>query len=115
MIIGDRSYVDWTRIPALRERAKTFFKNGEPYDSAVSSHQNMFQQMNIIRNAIAHSSDYSREKFKRLVRDQLGTYPRGLTVAKFLGTPKPGAVPPITFIEYYLSTVDLIADAIVPN
>ncbi len=115
LIVGDRRYADWTQTAMLRERARLYFKKGEPYDSALSIHQNMFQDMNTIRNAIAHSSEHSREQFKKLVRRNLGTYPSGITIAKFLRMQKPGITPAITFIDYYLTTVSLIADSIVPN
>lgn len=114
-ILGADDYADWSKIHKVRERAKKYFRRGEPFDPALSAHQNMFDEMNTIRNAIAHSSKYSQKKFKSLVRRRLGTYPTGLTIGKFLTMNNPRSSYSETFIEYYLNRVIFVAENIVPN
>jgi hypothetical protein len=71
--------------------------------------------MKIIRNAIAHTSDFSREKFKKFIRDELTIYPSKLTVGGFLAMTKPGSSPPESFLESYLTKILFAAQRIVPN
>jgi hypothetical protein len=99
--LGAEDYADWAKIHKIRGRAKKYFSKGEPFDQALSGHQNMFDEMNTIRNAIAHSSRYSQKKFKSLVRRRLGTYPAGLTIGKFLTM----HVPRSTYPEHLSSII----------
>lgn len=115
LIVGDRNYADWTKTDALKKRATKYFRDGEPYKSVLGGHQNVLNDMNIIRNAIAHSSTYSREQFKALVRTKLGTFPPNLSVAKFLSMTMPLSTPPKSFLQFYLENIHVAASSIVPN
>ena len=115
LIIGDRNYADWTRTDILIDRAKKYFRGGEPYKSALGSYQNVLADMNTIRNAIAHSSTHSKNQFKALVRRKLGTYPPNLSVAKFLAMTMPSSSPTKSFLQFYLENIHIAADTIVPN
>jgi hypothetical protein len=116
LIVGERSYTDWTKISELQHRAKIYFKSGEPYKSAFTGQKEIFTEMSDIRNAIAHSSSHAKEKFKEVVRKHLrGAYPPNLTVGGFLAMTKPMSSPPESFLEHYLNTVLLIAEKIVPK
>jgi len=109
-----RSYIDWDNPEIVRIRAKRFFANGEPFESALTSHLYLFQEIQVIRNAIAHRSLTSEEKFHRLVRDKLTYLPANVSVGSFLETTMTGINPPITYLDYYLDGISRTAELIVP-
>ncbi len=115
IIGGDRKYAEWTRTSDLRSRSKTFFRHHDPYDAPLRANSRTFDEMNVIRNAIAHTSAHSQESFKKLARNFFGTYPPSLTIGKFLTTSVPSTSPPQTFMQYYLSSVVNTANLIVPH
>ena len=108
-------YADWSKLDNVIHRAERFFENGKPYSDALKSQQNKLQDIHTIRNAIAHSSAYSWEKFQRLIRRELGTYPPNLTIGGFLAMTIPHSSPPLSYLEFYLSVIQLVADRIVPS
>lgn len=116
MLVGEKSFVEWAKWDDLDKRASFCFRDGRPYSAALAGQKGVFREMNVLRNAIAHSSAYSHEAFKKLVRDQLrGAYPPRMTVGRFLATIRPGTSPPQSFLEYYLDRVNFIAGRIVPT
>jgi hypothetical protein len=66
-----------------------------------------------VRNAVAHESEDSWDKFKDLVRRELTVLPMGLTVGGYLNTVRPGTAPPSAFMEYYLKTMVSVGERIV--
>jgi hypothetical protein len=112
---ADRKYADWTKTDVLRKRSKIFFRRNDPYDSPMKANNRSFEEMKIIRNAIAHRSTHSNEEFKRVVRKFFKTYPPKLTVGKFLRLPVPNVNPPQTFMTYYFGSVVATASLIVPH
>ncbi len=114
VVIEGRKYADWSKIHNVIGRAERLFENGKPYSDALKSQQGKLQDIQIIRNAIAHSSSYSWEKFQRLIRRELGTYPPNLTIGRFLAMTKPYESPPLSYLEFYLSVIQLVADRIIP-
>ncbi|MCI0618116.1 hypothetical protein L0244_34505 [bacterium] len=115
LIFGDQDYTDWTTISKLTKRADRYFQNGEPYSRVLKSQQNFFDQMKIIRNAVAHTSGVSKEKFKNFIRQKLTFYPSKLTVGGFLAMTIPGSSPPESFLESYLTKILFAAQRIVPK
>ena len=116
MVVGaDRNYVDWTKVDGLNSRAKKYFDDGKPYTDAFYGQRQFFEELRVIRNAIAHSSHHSQEEFKKLARRKLlGTFPPGMTVGGFLSTAIPGSSPPQSFLEYYVDGIIFVAEKIVP-
>jgi hypothetical protein len=116
IIGGDRDYADWYKYDQLKGRAKKYFKDGKPFTDALSGRKLLFEEMATLRNAIAHSSSHSQEKFKSLVRSKLsGSYPPKLTVGGFLAMTVPSSSPPESFLEYYIKSVNNLAGLIVPT
>jgi len=116
MVVGaDRNYVDWTKIGGLKDRAKKCFHDGKPYTVAFFGQTQLFEEMRVIRNAIAHSSTHSQDQFKKLARGKLlGTFPPKMTVGSFLASTVPGSSPPQSFLEYYVDGINTVAKKIVP-
>jgi hypothetical protein len=113
----DYQYIKWTIAAKVAKRAERFFRNGRPFAPALSTHFNTFDEMRILRNAIAHSQSSAQEKFKALVRrkSSTGTYPPRLTVGGFLEMTVPAVIPPETFFSNYINKIRATADNIVPN
>ena len=110
-----RDYADWSEAQNVVKRAERFFEEGQPYSDALRSQQSRLQDIKTIRNAIAHSSSFSWERFQILIRRELSTFPPGLTIGSFLDITVLGISPPISYFEHYVSVIRLVANAIVPN
>lgn len=109
----DRSYARWDAQP-VGIRAQRFFQDGLPFSDALRSSQAHLSEAKTIRNAVAHNSAKARERFDGLVRTRLGTLPADVTVGSFLGMVVPASAPPISFLEFYLQRIELVAGQIVP-
>jgi hypothetical protein len=115
VLVGEKSYIDWYKWDQLKDRSRKYFKDGEPYAGALIGRKSLFEEMVTVRNALAHSSGHSQERFKRLVRSKLsGAYPPRLTVGGFLAMTIPGSSPPESFLDHYIESVSMVADLIIP-
>lgn len=75
IIKGDgRQFIDWADVKRVRERAKIYFKNGKPFEYYLAAGSLHIDRMRIIRNRIAHRSEFSRKQFEDLVRQLFGAY-----------------------------------------
>jgi hypothetical protein len=110
-----RDYATWTDAGNVGSRAKRFFGHGRPFAEVLSRNQYLLQEVNKVRNAIAHRSGSARQKFEDVVRQKLGTVPPNVTVGSFLGTIVPGSNPPSSFLEFYVAKVEFAAQQIVPT
>jgi hypothetical protein len=79
-----RRYAEWSEPEIVRQRAERYFKDGEPFKSALGGVSGQVEEMRKVRNSIAHKSKHAREKFEQVVRQALGTVPRGITPGAFL-------------------------------
>jgi hypothetical protein len=109
-----RPFAKWDAV-AVANRADRFFGGGGPYTSAIRSHQSALDEMKTIRNAVAHESQNAQEKFETLVRVKLRSLPPRLTVGSFLLATVAGSTPATSFLDSYLSKLQLIASLIVPT
>lgn len=109
-----RAYAEWTSAQEVSRRAERFFRDGRPFTPVLRSNQHMFEEIRAIRNAIAHRSASTRQKFEVLVRNKLGALPPDLTVGSFLASIVPGSAPPGSFLEFYFSRIYLAAQQIIP-
>lgn len=107
-------YANWTVAGKVRQRAERFFVDGRPFAPVLQANINTLDDLRILRNAIAHASVSTTEKFEKLARDKLGSLPPGLIVGRFLGMTVPGSAPPVSFLESYLARLEFAARQIVP-
>jgi hypothetical protein len=114
LIPEGRKYIRWSNAGDVAARAKRFFHDGWPYATYLTAHQNKLQDIEGIRNAIAHTSGYSKERFERLVRRELTALPTRSTIGEFLRTIVPGSPLPESFFERYLGYFRFISSEIVP-
>jgi hypothetical protein len=73
LIRGSHKYVDWAELSAVRERAKVFFKNGEPFESSLSAVSDDVRKMRIIRNRCVHLSQHAAEQYQKMIREVFGS------------------------------------------
>ena len=109
-----RPYAEWDNPEAVRERAKRFFKKGDPYESSLSAHTHVLKEIRTIRNAIVHRSISSQDNFDKLVRNKLGYLPSNLRVGAFLIKGVRGHTVPISHLDYYLNGLINAARGIIP-
>lgn len=110
-----QGYANWTRAQKVSSRAERFFRNGKPFSPVLQASNNAFEELRILRNAIAHASVSTQQKFESLVRNRLLGYPAGLSVGGFLGMIVPGSSPPSSFLESYLLGIESAARQIIPQ
>jgi hypothetical protein len=108
-----RDHASWdvSGVPGL---ARRFFKDGGPFLEPLRNNQQALQDAKTIRNAIAHGSEESQERFVNLVRRHLGTAPPNTTPGSFLVTTVPASAPPESFLDFYIAKFELVATLIVP-
>lgn len=109
-----RSYATWTDPAHVRVRAERFFHNGRPFAATLSANQNTLNEARTLRNAIAHASSSTQQKFENLVRQKLRTLPPSSTVGSFLGLTVPRSSPPQSFFEFYTDQLATCAIDLVP-
>lgn len=108
-----RDYAVWDASTVIR-RAERFFRDGRPFSAALRSQQSALDEIRKLRNAVAHRSTSSHEKFKDVARDRLkGTLPPGLSVGGFLGLTIPNSLPPSSFFDLYAGKLGAVANGIV--
>jgi hypothetical protein len=105
-----RLYADFANTEFILRVANTYFRNGEPFNSSIRLHKTSIDDIKTIRNAIAHDSSNSMEKFQKLVRRHLGTLPRGATPGSFLYS---SSNPNICYLKFYADILEKAAHAIV--
>ena len=64
VVRGERRYVDWLPYWQTEERAEAFFSGGKPFTSLPKPKKKAFEDMMIIRNAIAHESSHALRRFR---------------------------------------------------
>ena len=71
IIRGSRPYADWLPYQHTQERAKAFFSRGKPFTSLESNQLRPYEDLRIIRNALAHQSKSAKTRFEtRIIGDR---------------------------------------------
>jgi hypothetical protein len=110
----DYAYIRWTDPSVVKKHASLCFRNGEPFQTVLDLKAVQLQDMNTIRNAVVHQSRDSLDRFKSLVRRELGTASLDATPGKFLTRIKPRTIG-TTYLDSYCNVLKLISTRIVPN
>ncbi|MCP6717995.1 MAG: hypothetical protein KJI70_00405 [Patescibacteria group bacterium] len=114
IILGEnRDYASWNSASKVRNRAKIYFKDGEPYETAMITITRDSDEMNTIRNRIAHKSKKSREKFNDLILGKFGHGIQGMTPGRLLLRPISSSSH-ITFFDYYVGIITVTSRIIIP-
>lgn len=83
-IVFSGKFYDW--LPYLRtsERAEHFFKNGHPFSVLTPSDLSKTEEFRLIRNVIAHKSNYAKKQFEDKVIGSTLLSPRERKVGAYL-------------------------------
>lgn len=113
LVSSNRDYASWNSASEVISRSALYFKDGEPYRSALEPALIELDEMNTIRNRITHKSNRSKSKFNAFVRRKFGHGVHGMTPGRFLLTSQPNP-PPHTFLDYYIEVIRIASSMIVP-
>lgn len=104
LISSGREYIKWNSACEVIERSEIYFRDGQPYKNVLEGATKDLNDMNTIRNRIAHKSTFSKNKFNDFVRRELGHGRRGMTPGRFLLTPLYSS-PQTSFLDYYVGII----------
>lgn len=106
LVIGPgRKYVDWLPWDKTVERANLFFRSGRPFTTVPAARFELVNKAHTIRNAIAHRSRHSQDKFERHVIAATNLAPRERRPASHLRGLMVAGPPPITRYESYATEI----------
>lgn len=111
LLLNGRRYSDWSNPQDVIQRAETVFSNGDPFASALRPSVGNLENIRTIRNAIAHKSGTALQKFFDIVRQNLGSKPRGITPGMFLQ--KINQNTNISYFDYYRQILETASNLIV--
>jgi hypothetical protein len=64
LVYGPNSdYADWMPYDRTLRRAETYFLDGKPFSALDAGQKSRLKEIYLIRNVLAHNSDYSRKLF----------------------------------------------------
>ena len=112
---GDRKFSAWDDVNFVTTRSDQFFLDGRPFSDSLRTVLNLLNNMKTIRNAIAHQSTASQDKFENFVRHELGHFPHRTNPGNFLLINIVGSIPPSSYLEFFFGTLLLTALKIVPS
>ena len=115
-LLSGKPYLDWSPYYQIKKHNKNMFKDHKnTCFYSLNTIESQLDEISDVRNAIAHRSESSSDKFKKVVRDKLaGSYPPNLSVGGFLITTVPRSSPPETFLDVYLERLRYGASLVVP-
>lgn len=84
VVLHTRSFYDWLPYNRTERISKVFFKDGRPFTVLTQSEKNDLDKCLIIRNALAHKSNYAITKFQSEIISSLIVNPRDRKPKSFL-------------------------------
>jgi hypothetical protein len=121
LIRGNRPFAEWADPSQVKERAKVFFRNGEPFESMLSAVHDDLNKMRIIRNRCVHFSQHAAEQYQKMLRQVFGTGSRISPGRLLLNSPPNGlssasnAQSYTTVFQLYGAILSTAASQIVPE
>lgn len=67
ILLQNNDYLDWLPYTKTESRAAIYLRNGRPFTNLSDGDRSQIKTITIIRNAIAHKSDYAIGEFKNKV------------------------------------------------
>lgn len=113
-LVGQRRYISWS-IDSTLARSRRYFVDGEPFTSTISAVRQTLEDISVVRNRLAHASEYAVSEFRKVVIKHLGYVAKGMTPGRFLlwVVPHPGPKTH-TVLEYFAENLIGAAWLIVP-
>jgi hypothetical protein len=91
-LLGGQRFLGWSSGETIG-RANRSFALGDPYATGVGAVSVALDDIATIRNRFVHRSGFAVDRFRNVVRRELGFVPRGMTPGRFLHTPNPSEAP----------------------
>lgn len=114
-LLGTRSYLTWNQSATVT-RSIRCFGTGNIVETTLTRYATDIENINKVRNAVAHRSTFAWTNFTNVVTTELGVMPRGMTPGKFLRTVNPhphGGE--MTYVRYYGAFLVTVAGVIAAN
>jgi len=67
ILLQNNNYLDWLPYSKTEGRANIYLKDGKPFTNITDGDKSQIKTITVIRNAIAHKSDYAMREFKEKV------------------------------------------------
>lgn len=113
LVLAEREYIRWNSASEVITRSEIYFRNGEPYKNVLQGAITDLDEMNTIRNRIAHKSATSKKKFNNFVRRKFGYGKRGMTPGRLLLTLISPPTSRTTFLDHYVGIIKAASRMIV--
>lgn len=81
---GRQGFVGWINQDEILHQANTYFRNGEPFSTPIRASYRHLDEIRIVRNRVAHSSEKANSAFQTMIRKQYGFNPRGMIPGRYL-------------------------------
>jgi hypothetical protein len=111
VVCPERKYIDWLPYERTVHLANIFFKDGLPFNAINNDDVKTINDCLIIRNALAHQSNHSLDKFKKNILSSRTINSRDRKPKKFLRI-QFSSSPPTNYYQYYTSELLRLLKAI---
>jgi len=113
MVIGTHGQPPRWGADFVVQKSRLFFEENNPFVQAIPLYKRYLDEMNTIRNAIAHKSRFSQEKFKNLMKLKLPQiYTKIKNPGQFLLMNVPSIQPLQSYLEFYAEIIKDVAKQI---
>ncbi len=109
-LAGRSRYINWSAQQTTGRAARQFLI-GDPFHIPLAAVTAVMNEMQAVRNRMAHHSEYSKQEFDSAVRNHLGYIPRGITPGRFIQMQTP-LTNGLTLFDHFRSNIDAAATAI---
>ncbi len=108
IVLQRGNYLDWLPYKRTETRASIYLKNGQPFSGISDGDKSQIKTVTVVRNAIAHRSDFAMREFREKVIGGLLLLGREKRPAGFLRS-QVRANPTQLRFEVYMSELARIA------
>jgi hypothetical protein len=112
MLTGTQQYVDWSTPSTVLKLCGHYFVNGNPFATFIGAIVSDLQDLKTIRNAAAHLSTNTQSRLDGLISRKKGQVVNNSSVSDLLFSFDPLAPGNVTFLDTYLTILDVAAEGI---
>lgn len=109
-VIREPRYIDWTNPEGVLRRAELLFRDGGTLAAPIRAAYLDLVDMNIIRDCIAHRSEYSRARMEKLTLRRLGVAYK-YRPGRLLLSPAPNSTQ--NFLQHFAERIVLLGEQVV--
>ena len=111
IVFEGKNYVEWIPYEKALNRVGLPLNGGRPFAALDDTDKGTLKRIVLVRNAIAHASDYALAEFKRVLLSQINLLPvdrnpAGLLRSSFSGNP------PRNYFQFYVVQLEYMANKI---